>query len=561
MRKEKKIPAAIFGRLAAGLGIAVFAFGIFSQSASAAGPGIKQWEDDHYYYVVDGSIDTSKNGLVQSEGRWYYLESGEWIRSKHAFVEFGGGKFLVANGLVASDKNGLMQDPENKDDWYFLSKGQVQSKKSGLVQYNGAWFYVNNGLLNTVYNGFVEYDGGQFMVARGRILTEKNGLAQDPNNANDWYFLANGQVQLKKTGLAEYDGGWFYIENGKYANGYTGTINYNGEEFLIENGRVHFIYKYSGFFNVGKMTPADITWSYRQILDATYNKYDVEPSTDYPYSVGKVSDAHLQNGLQAANFVRMLAGLTPVSLNSDYNNRAQYGAVVTAANRQLNHYPSQPSGMSDEFYQAGYQACSKSNLHMGSTLLSFSVFSYMEDGGSFNTTCVGHRRWILNPKQREIGFGCAGSYSAMYVIEDDWNADVDLPDYRFIAWPSSGNFPNSFMGSQEAWSVVLNPEKFKSPSKDSVVITMTDQYGRQQVLTPTLEDNPGNNREAYCSINYTNYGYGPAIIFRPGTSIFAPDVEYTHQKFNGPVHVEISGLQDKGGNAVNLSYDVNFFDM
>ena len=223
--------------------IVILAFGVIwsagKMSSKAAGAQITLSSDGNFYYMVNGVVDTSRSGLVQVNKKWYYLESGQWMTKKYAFVDFGGSKFLVANGVVATDKMGLMQDPENKDDWYFVTNGQVTTKKSGLVQYpakTNNWFFVENGKLDTTYNGFVSYDGGLFFVARGKLQNTKSGLTQDPNNKSDWYFLANGQAQLSVSSLVLYDDAWFYVVEGKLVPDYTGIVKYNGESFRMVNG-------------------------------------------------------------------------------------------------------------------------------------------------------------------------------------------------------------------------------------------------------------------------------------------------------------------------------------
>ncbi len=223
--------------------LAILAFGVIwsagKMSSKAAGAQITLSSDGNFYYMVNGVVDTSRSGLVQVNKKWYYLESGQWMTKKYAFVDFGGSKFLVANGVVATDKMGLMQDPENKDDWYFVTNGQVTTKKSGLVQYpakTNNWFFVENGKLDTTYNGFVSYDGGLFFVARGKLQNTKSGLTQDPNNKSDWYFLANGQAQLSVSSLVLYDDAWFYVVEGKLVPDYTGIVKYNGESFRMVNG-------------------------------------------------------------------------------------------------------------------------------------------------------------------------------------------------------------------------------------------------------------------------------------------------------------------------------------
>ncbi len=155
--------------------------------------------------------------LVYENGGFHYYNNGVADDSKYGFVDYNGSKFLVANGYVVSNKNGLVQDPDHKDIWYFCAGGKVLTNKSGLVQYPAGqdnWFIVQNGVMDSTYNGFAYYNGGLFFVARGKLV-RKDGLVQDPHNKNDWYFLANGQVQSKKTGNVTYNGKTFYVSGGK----------------------------------------------------------------------------------------------------------------------------------------------------------------------------------------------------------------------------------------------------------------------------------------------------------------------------------------------------------
>ena len=86
----------------------------------------------------------------------------------------------------------------------------------------------------------VSYDGGLFYVGAGRIITEANGLAQDPNDTDAWYFLANGQVQTQYSGLAFYDGHFFYVEDGRFQKGYCGTVQYQGALFYVADGMMQY---------------------------------------------------------------------------------------------------------------------------------------------------------------------------------------------------------------------------------------------------------------------------------------------------------------------------------
>ena len=161
---------------------------------------------------LNGKIDTTYTGLGQYEGTWYYLTNGVQDNSFFGFTEFAGGKFLVANGTVATHINGLFQDPNDTAVWYFLSNGQAQTQYSGLALYDGAWFYLKDGILDTTFGGVVDYDGGKFLVGAGRIMSEVCGLCQDPITGT-WYFFADGMVQ-DYTGEVEYGGATFHITHG-----------------------------------------------------------------------------------------------------------------------------------------------------------------------------------------------------------------------------------------------------------------------------------------------------------------------------------------------------------
>lgn len=188
----------------------------------------------------DDYMTRVQEGLVrQEDGSYRYYENGVWNTEKFGFVEYYGSSFLVAGGKVANNTNGLAQDPEKQDDWYFLSGGQVQNVTS-LVMYDEEWFYVVNGRLDTTTSAVVSYDGGLFYVGAGRIITEANGLAQDPNDTDAWYFLANGQVQTQYSGLAFYDGHFFYVEDGRFQKGYCGTVQYQGALFYVADGMMQY---------------------------------------------------------------------------------------------------------------------------------------------------------------------------------------------------------------------------------------------------------------------------------------------------------------------------------
>ena len=282
------------------------------------------------------------------------------------------------------------------------------------------------------------------------------------------------------------------------------------------------VYSYSGALSMGKASKSLISDRIIQIYSADYPLFDVRPNTSAPYSLGQVSAEHIQKALESVNLMRMIAGLPDVYLYNGYSQMAQHGAVVLAANDTLTHTPSQPAGMDGDFYQNGYTAASRSNIaygwmSSGSYDMPMFTLGYMEDSGTGNVSTVGHRRWILNPNMKYTGFGFAinernAAYSAMYAFDKSTAA----PDYDFISWPSSGNFPTELASTQMPWHVTLNPSKFdvSKMNTDSVKITITAPDGTSQTITGA--DVTGSielKYQPYYTINKVGYGVNNAIIF------------------------------------------------
>lgn len=180
-------------------------------------------------------IPLPKNGLAQDEeGKWHYYKDDEIDTTKTGIVEFQGGEFWVVKGDLAEDANGLTICPDGKA--YFLAQGQIQ-RKDGFAEYMGEWFIIKNGMLDETANGLYDYDGSQFVFAAGKLLKNVNGLWQNPKD-DKWYFLANGQVQ-NYSGVAEYNGEFFLLKNGVLDTAYKGTIEYDGKTFIVVNGQLY----------------------------------------------------------------------------------------------------------------------------------------------------------------------------------------------------------------------------------------------------------------------------------------------------------------------------------
>ncbi len=192
--------------------------------------------------------------------------------------------------------NGFHQDPDNADDWYYYTDGQVDTSltdvmkatiggksgwwnvvngkvtKGATVAYNsnGWWYIDSNGMVDFSYNGFAKNSNGSWYCEDGKVNFDKNSVLKDTNGAlgskGAWYYVVGSKVQTSYTGVADYknSNGWWYVENGKVdfsANtvaknkngwwyvldgkvqfGFTGLANYSNEYgwWYIQDGKVDF---------------------------------------------------------------------------------------------------------------------------------------------------------------------------------------------------------------------------------------------------------------------------------------------------------------------------------
>ncbi len=316
----------------------------------------------------------------------------------------------------------------------------------------------------------------------------------------------------------------------------------------------------SGSLAVSKPTIEQIQEKYRSVTQAD-KRFDEQPSVTAPYATGKLNDGFLESGETYLNYIRYLAGLPEIELTDEKNDAAQHGAVLLAANDELTHYPDQPADMSDEFYKAGAAATQSSNISYrrgGDPLdaLQSAVEGQMADSsGTSNMQTLGHRRWLLNPTLKNVGFGCADAVSgAVYIDVSVFDRSGSDVDYDFVAWPASGYMPVQEFDTNTPWSITVNPDRYQMPERGNLTITVTrTSDGASDTLDSATDQEP-TETNAYLRVNTDGYGVRNAIIFRPDTSVFGSDTA-------GEYVVSVTGLYDTAGNAASLNYRVIFFDI
>lgn len=266
--------------------------------------------------------------------------------------------------------------------------------------------------------------------------------------------------------------------------------------------------------------------------------YDQKPQYQpNAYAAGKLSAASTQDGLNALNFVRYLAGLSEVTINEDYQDSAQKGAVIMKAVNEMTHEPLKPADMQQDFFDKGrYEGTERSNIGKGYRNLSEDIINgWMNDGDERNIDRVGHRRWCLNPAMSQTGFGYADTYSAMYAHDEG-----GVQDQAYVPWPAQVMPSEYFKGP---WSVSLNDEIFEQPDDSKVTVTM-------KAGGKTYTFSKADQSQGFFNISNDAMGMGPAIIINPksiGTG--------------SAVDVTVNGLVNKNGEEVELRYSVEFFTM
>lgn len=156
------------------------------------------------------------------------------------------------------------------------------------------------------------------------------------------------------------------------------------------------------------------------------------------------------DSLDALNFFRSVAGLSPVRLDAGASRAAQQAALMMAANGELSHYPTR-------FWRCaspeGIAAAGRSNLAMGTTGPK-AIGGYLNDDGPSNQQ-VGHRTWLLHPGLRSVGIGSTPNTNAIAVFGDGVEYDP-APAQVTVAWPAAGPFSAGMVPSR--WSLTTTSE-------------------------------------------------------------------------------------------------------
>jgi hypothetical protein len=289
---------------------------------------------------------------------------------------------------------------------------------------------------------------------------------------------------------------------------------------------------------------------------AALNKAPIVTDGEVPADVTadikrRVADPALQadreTGVRNLNGYRYLCGLPyDVGLDRAHIAYAEAGADLLKVIGKLDHGPSNP-GLPEAEYKAGYKGTSSSNLFSGQKEVGGTVHGYMNDSDKSNIDRLGHRRWCLNPKMARTGFGLNGGFSCMWSFDGSRSESVE---YDHIAFPPAGLVPNAAFKKDYAWSVSLNPAKYKKPDAKSVKVKVVQAKLNPQ--TGNVDKAPQPLELDYFGVDTGGYGVANCIIFRPTPFSTDPGAAYW---------CEITGLEDTAGQPAKLGYFVGFFKL
>lgn len=279
------------------------------------------------------------------------------------------------------------------------------------------------------------------------------------------------------------------------------------------------------------------------------------PKYTAPYAEGKLKKDIVLDGIHAVNWARYLAGV-PDDIEPDWSleQQEQAAALVNALNGGLSHTPSQPKGMDQSLFNAGFKGAGSSNLSYGRLSLYDTVlFGYMSDNSASNIDRVGHRRWVINPAMTTTMFGYAFKdettktpFSSMYAF--DQGRAKNQVTYDYISWPSAGYFPDDVFATNDPWSVSLNVSKYDNKRTNNVRVVLT-RISDNKTWNFSSSDNDKQGK--YFNVETSGYGIPYCIIFRPNN--------IKDWKEDDRFKVDIRGIYNISGQETSLSYETTFF--
>ena len=281
-------------------------------------------------------------------------------------------------------------------------------------------------------------------------------------------------------------------------------------------------------------------------------KFAVGPGLTAPYKAGALAPETIEEALKVTKLYRYLSGLSwqTLSVNAADCAKAQHGAVILQKIGSLTHEPIKPEDMDEGFFKLAFAGCHESNLHQGQGNVVDGIRGFMDDSDQSNIDRVGHRRWVLYPPLKQVGFGYANGFVSMHVIEKMVLKKADMPaPFNPAVFPGEGYYPRQLIGAHYAWSAHFCLARVALPDVGSVAVKVWK-----------LDEHFGPVEEVQTKV--INVAQDGAQV--EATLIFQPEFKAEGRMSlaeAGRYWVRIDGLRTVKGAAMPFEYIVDLIDL
>ncbi|HAB66004.1 MAG TPA: hypothetical protein DCE23_01420, partial [Firmicutes bacterium] len=179
---------------------------------------------------ITWSSSNTKAVVVDSNGKVTAVGAG----SAYIYATNSRGRVYRCHVTVVGNKKGLLYNSSTKE-WeyyvdgkpdytyygfatnsngtYYIDKGVVTFKRTGLMYYNKKWVAVINSKVDNSYTGILSNSNGTYLVENGTISFKYNGTYKDKNG--NIYMINNSKVNTNVSGLKYVNKTWYYFKKGK----------------------------------------------------------------------------------------------------------------------------------------------------------------------------------------------------------------------------------------------------------------------------------------------------------------------------------------------------------
>ena len=358
------------------------------EGVSAFGGKSYSYYDNNYTWYLH--IETNSNGEIKGYG----CIEGNFVSSRYKYGDENKGWYSYLSGMVMTDYD--------------------TNKVTGVYEYNCTSTEAENYWNTYMSDSKYLYDLQKHSIIVSKILAKKHNYDFPQTYIDEELFYINEQLKENGTDLYNYgkDNGKdkyisliqsgvdsFYedlpnpIGLGKNTEHYSKAGNYKylfydikitsknprqfwttliyvDPNFMEEKNSVELTDKEKELLAKVK-EQSELEKEHIEAANEFYSKngshFEIEPKYEsLPLTAGKWNNMALQGSTDYINMARVGMGLTPLKLNEEMSDCAQHkAALVTYMNSNgmsAGHFPAQPEGVSDEFYNKA-QSYMNENLY------------------------------------------------------------------------------------------------------------------------------------------------------------------------------------------------------